>query len=908
MPHRPRPTPLRRRPTPALRRAWSRLAAAVAAAVLVAAGDAAAQQAPVVPAAPMTDEPLPAFVPGTAYDPGIPTLESVVGHGIRDEITSPAEMAVYFRSLAAAAPDRTRLVEYGETWEGRPLLALLVGSPANMARLDDVQAGLRRLADPRGLGEGEVDDLVADLPVLVSLVHGIHGNEISSAGAAMAMAYHLLAARDEPRAATILANAVVLIDPAQNPDGRARFVLGTRQGRGRWADPHPLSAEHDEPFPGGRTNHYLFDLNRDWFAQTQMESRARAALLLAWPSQVVVDVHEMGGNSTYYFPPNAVPGNPWTTDEQNAALRRAGAAMAANFDARGFRYFNRDTYDAFYPGYGVSWPMALGAIGMTFEQASARGMVLRRADGSLLTYGDGVLHHFTATFATTEWAATERERLLREFVEFRRSGAALGEGRAYVLHSAHDPAMARRLAETLVRNGIEVTRPAEALEVDGRTLDARSTFVVPLAQPSHRLIRNMLDRQTSMDTTFVEEQIRRRSLRLRDQIYDVTAWNLPMLWDVELLDGPAALAEGGARVTLEEAPSRPAVGEAGVVAWLMPWGGGTAALVADLLRDGATVRATGAELVLHGRTFPVGTAIVRPSENPGLAAALAGAAARHGVEVVPVASAYTDSGSSLGSNATRTLRLPRILLAWDRPGSTYSVGWARYVLEQRYGLPVTAVRGQSLGGVRLSDFDVVVLPSGNYGGVLGDAGVDRLRAWMAEGGTLVTMAESSRWAGRAGLLATTTELRGGAPESGGGEGGGGVSEQPIDPVASLAPAREAPEPVPGAILNVDLDTSHWLAAGTDGRVGALVEGSRVFTPLTLDEGVNVGRYAGVDELVASGIAWEESRPQLAHKAFLMHQPVGSGQLVAFAEDPNYRAYAEAAQLLLLNAVLLGPGR
>jgi hypothetical protein len=737
----------------------------------------------------MDDEPLPEFVPGTTYDPGIPTLESVVGHAIREEVTSPEEIVAYFRALAGAAPDRTRLVEYGESWEGRPLVALLVGSARTMSRLDEVQAGLQRLTGPASLDEDDVDAAIADLPVLVSLVHGIHGNEISSAGAAMAMAYHLLASVDEPRARTILDNALVLIDPAQNPDGRARFVLHTRQARGRWIDEDPLSAEHDEPFPGGRTNHYLFDLNRDWFAQTQPESRARVALLLEWPSQVVVDVHEMGGNSTYYFPPNAVPGNPWTTDAQNASLRRAGAAMAENFDARGFRYFNRDTYDAFYHGYGTSWPMALGGIGMTFEQASARGMAFRRDDGSLLTYGEGILQHFTATFATTEWAARDREQLLREFAAHHRSSVELGEGRSYVLHSAHDPSMARRMAETLVRNGIEVIRPARPLGLDDRLLDPEATFVVPLDQSSHRLIRNLLDPQTSMDTTFVEEQLRRRSLRLRDQIYDVTAWNLPMLWDVELLDAPGDVGEDGTPFTLGADGPAPALSATGVVAWLMPWGTGTAATVAELLRDGATVRATGAELTLNGRVFPVGTAIVRPSENPGIAATLAAAAHSQGTEVIAARSAYTDAGSSLGSNATRTLRLPRILLAWDRPGSTYSVGWARFVLEQRYGLPVTAMRAATIPRARLSDYDVIVLPSGNYGAEFGSGMVERLQRWMSEGGTLVTMAESSDWAGRVGLLATETELRGGALPSQGEGAGGGTPEQPIDPVASLAPDR-----------------------------------------------------------------------------------------------------------------------
>ena len=639
-----------------------------------------------------------------------------------------------------------------------------------------------------------------------------------------------------------------------------------------------------------------------------MESRARIALLLEWPSQVVVDVHEMGGNSTYYFPPNAVPGNPWTTDDQNASLRRAGAAMAANFDARGFRYFNRDTYDAFYPGYGTSWPMALGGIGMTFEQASARGMAYRRDDGSLLTYGEGILQHFTATFATTEWAATERERLLREFAEHQRSSAELGAGRSYVLHSSHDPAMARRMAETLVRNGIRVIRPGQPLGLDDRLLDPEATYVVPLDQSSHRLIRNLLDPQTSMDTTFVEEQLRRRSLRLRDQIYDVTAWNLPMLWDVELLDAPGDAGEGGIPVTLGDPDPAPALPSAGVVAWLMPWGAGTAGTVAELLREGATVRVTGAELTLDGRVYPVGTAIVRPSENPDVAGLLARAADRNGAEVVAARSAYTESGSSLGSNATRTLRLPRVLLAWDRPGIHLLRGLGPF--RPRATLRPSRDRdpgpdppsGPPLGLRRRSS-----CPRGT-------TGPSSARTWSIDcgvgwrkGGTLVTLAESSRWAGRVGLLRTETEFRDGAATAAG-EGGGGPGE-PIDPVASLAPAQEAPEPVPGAILNVELDVSHWLASGTDGEIGALVEGSRVFTPLTLDEGVNVGRYAGLDR-----VGRQRHRlgrvpaPRLAHKAYLMHQPVGSGQLVAFAEDPNYRAYAEASQLLFLNAVLLGPGR
>ncbi len=873
--------------------------------------------------------PWPKFVPGTTYDPSIPTLESVVGHAIRDEITSPEEINAYLRALAAAAADRTHLVEYARSWEGRPLMALMIGSPATIGRLDEVGAGLRRLADPRGLSDADAEALIADLPVAVALVHGVHGNEISSAGAAMAMAWHLLAARGNAEVDLMLRNSLIIIDPAQNPDGRARFVSGTRQARGLLPDADPTSAEHDEPWPGGRVNHYLFDLNRDWFAQTQPESRGRVRLLLEYPSQVVADIHEMGGNSTYYFPPNAVPGNAWTTAAQTATLNRLGAAMAGAFDDRGFLFFNRDTYDAFYPGYGTSWPMAQGAIGMTFEQASSRGLVLRRDDGSVLTYGEGILQHFTAARATTLLAAQERERMLREFLAFRREAVAMGEGRSYILHSEHDPAMAHRLATTLARNGIEVYLPAGPMQLDGRTIGDPSgsapsdTYIVPLDQPAHRLIRNLLDQQTDMDSDFVAEQIRRRSLRLNDQIYDVTAWSMPALWDVERIEaGSVELGsnftdrvrsiDSGQRDEITVSTGTTLNGDA-VVAWLMPWGTGTAAAVTKMLKAGMVVRTTGAPLTLDGREWPVGTAIVRRAENGNdafaLNATVTATALQHHTEAVPVTSSYSDSGSSFGSNATRRLHLPKVLLMWEA-GSTYSTGWARYVLEQRYGLPVTAVRGNALGRIQLNDYDVLVVPSGNYSGVISDGTLDDLRAWMADGGTVVTMAESSRWAARSGLLSTATELRGGAPEFGDGAGPArrATPEQPIDPVASLAPTQEGPEPVPGAILNVDLDLSHWLSAGTDGQIGALVEGSRVFTPMTLDQGTNVGRYAGLDDLIVSGIVWEEGRAQLAHKAFLMHQGFGAGQLISFAEDPNYRSYSEATQLLFLNAVLLGPGR
>ena len=849
------------------------------------------------------------LAPGTQYDPSIPTLEDVVGHDFREEITPPDQVVRYFEALADAARDRTQLIQYAESWEGRPLVILVIGSPERIAALDDVKAGLTRLAQPDGLSDADADALIADLPVVTALMHGVHGNEISSSGAAMAEAYHLLAAQGDPTVDMILNESLVLIDPVENPDGRARFVLQNTMARARWPNEATYSAEHDEPWPGGRVNHYLFDLNRDLFIQSQPETQGKVDVFLDFWPHIVVDLHEMGGNSTYFFPPTAPPANPWYGERQIALMDVFGRANARIFDQRGFAYFNRDVYDLFYPGYVDMWPMGHGALGMTYEQASARGQVVRRSDGDLLTYGDGVLHHFTAAITSAETSARNRERILTDYLAFRREGIDLGRAgpAEYVLHSAHDPGMARRLAFMLLENGIEVREADGPVTMEGRQLPQRGTFIVPMDQPAHRFVRNLLDPDVPMDEVFVQRQIDRRARRESDEIYDLTAWSQSLLWDVEVLVADDVTGAAGALVAETSVLTNTALPEAGV-GYLMPWGTNTASAVAEALRNGIRVRAAGAEFTLGGREYAVGTAIVRTAENGAdLQQRLGQIASAHGAEVIPIDDSYVEEGASLGSNSVRALRPPRVLLVYDSPGQTNSVGFARYVLEQRYAQPTVAVRASSLGRANLADYDVIVFPSGNYSNAVSSGMVGELRNWMSNGGTMITMAASTAWAIRAELLSTTAERRGGRAV-GDDPPSSETPDQPIEYLDEILPEDEGPESVPGAILRTLLDTEHWLASGTDGEIGVLVQGNRVFTPMTLDNGTNVGRYGDLDNLVLSGIVWDEARPQLANKAFLMYESYGSGQIVAFAEDPNYRAYTEATELLFMNAVLLGPGR
>ncbi len=862
-------------------------------------------------AAQTADEP---FWPGAQYDPKIPTLQQVVGHQPGAEITTPDQVGAYLRALTQAAPERTRLVEYARTWEGRPLWLLVVGSAERMARLDEVKADIKRLADPRGLPAAEADRLTATLPVVVWFVHGVHGNEISSADAALLEAYHLLAARGDAGVDLVRRDALVLIDPMQNPDGRARFIFQNLQGRAASPDPAPYNAEHDEPWPGGRSNHYLFDMNRDWFAQTQPETRGRIRIALEYFPQVNVDLHEQGGNNSYYFAPPADPINPHYTKAQLAGFELFGRANGARFDERGWPYYIREVYDGFYPGYGDSWPMMHGSIGMTYEQASARALSFARTDNTVMTYRDGVMHHFNAAITTAITAARNRERLVRDFLEFRRSAVTEGEKgavREYVLVPGHDPTRAAALARNLATQGIEVRRADEPLTIGTRKVPA-GAYLVSNAQPAARLVRNLLDLDTRQDAPFIARQEERRKRRQPDQIYDITAWSLPLMYDVDVVTSPAAVTVRATPVpaVYDAAPAARSVA-AGSVGYLVPWGVAAAALTTEAVAQGLRVHSVGGAFTLGGRAYPIGTAFVRAAGNPAdLQARLAALSTKHGAEVVPIDSTYVDSGTSLGSNDVGYVKAPRVLLAWDQPTSTLSAGWTRYVLERRYGQRTTTVRTSSLGRVNFADFDVVVLPSGNYADQIGSAVLGRLKDWIRLGGTLVTLAEATRWAATsaAGLLDTNALLKDGKPDippSGSNNAATGASAT-ADLDKAIQPDRERPDAQPGALLRATVDTDHWLSAGQDAETQVVIEGARVFAPLKLNSGRNVVYYAAKEHLVASGLIWPEGQDLLVRKAYLMHQPIGQGHVIAFAEDANYRAYTEATMLLFMNAVLLGP--
>ena len=435
-------------------------------------------------------------------DPAIPTLTDTVGHAPGTRITSPEAALTYIEALVEAAPDRARLVQYATSWEGRPLVYLVLTAPENMARIDAIKADLANVSAGRA-SDGNA------LPV-TWLAYGVHGNEVTSTDAAMMMAYHLLASDGDARVDQIMRESIVIIDPSQNPDGRARFVHNFRAALGMTPFADRQAAEHDEPWPSGRVNHYLFDLNRDWFTLSQPETRGKVAAIREWSPVVVKDIHEMSGDDSYFFSPAADPVNPNLTPEQIRLYELIGRNNAAWFDRIGEPYFTREVYDLFYPGYGDTWNAHHGAIGSTYEQGSPRGLVFERRDGTILTYADGVRNHFVASLSTAEAVANNADRFLSDYANYRASNAQGAAGRgAYVIDLSERRWNAEALGRRLAAQGINVLRRDGSATVCGKNYPD-GYLAVPRAQPAARLVGSLLGANTPLPRAFVIEQERRR--------------------------------------------------------------------------------------------------------------------------------------------------------------------------------------------------------------------------------------------------------------------------------------------------------------------------------------------------------------------------------------------------------------
>ncbi len=857
-----------------------------------------------------------AFISGVSYDPGIPTIESVLGKPSGERVTPSADVIRYFRELEKAAPGRIAVIPYAKSWQGRELVYVVIGSRENIAARASFSADMKALADPRKTPKAQADAIISRLPGSTWLAHGVHGDEISSSDAAMMTAYHLLAARNDPTVDAILSNELVFIDPVQNPDGRDRFVNFYYDTLGLQPSGSAISADRTQPWPGGRFNSYLFDMNRDWFALTQPETQARVAIFQEWFPLVFVDLHEMGADSSYYFSPEADPYNPDITQSQRAALEIIGRNNAKWFDEAGLPYFNREVFDDFYPGYGAGWPLFHGSIGTTYENAGAEGLLARRTDGHDLTYRETVRKHFLSSIATLETVSKNRERLLRDFYNYRAS--AIEEGRkgkvkSYVLPLQADQSTADKLARIIAAQGIEVKHATGQIRACRKTYPAGS-YTISLAQPAGRLAHTLLEPHVPLDETFMKEQERRRAKDLPPELYDVTAWSLPLQFNVTA-DGCADEPFGPSEAVTKDWKPAGQLANPNSPFFVAPWGSTAAVrLLAAALSENIPVTSADLAFTVSGRTFPAGSLVFRAAATPDLSAKLSRLAASTGAEITGVSDSWVTQGPSFGSDRVVTHRAPRIAIAWDRPTSPTAAGNTRFVIERQFGYPVTPIRTSSLSSSGLSQFDVLIMPDGgNYGGLLGESGAKALHDWMSRGGVLIAIDGAASFvadpkmklsalrrenAFREKSETTKPDEKATVP--------GTVLTDRKQLDAAETPAEESPDASPGVLVRATPDPDHWLAAGLKPSLNVMVTGSNIYAPITRDAGTNVVSFAEPKNLVASGYLWKETEKQLALKPFAVAEQEGSGWLITFTQDPAMRAYMDGLNVLLANAIFRGP--
>jgi hypothetical protein len=660
-------------------------------------------------------------------------------------------MLMRYLDRLAATSRRVKVDTVAHTFEGREVVMVIATSEANMGRIEQIRADNERLATLNG-SPAELDAIAARLPAIAWLGFTVHGDEASGVEAAIALLYQLAAGTDADTR-RVLDETVVLIDPLQNPDGHERHVQDVARMRTAFGVPtSPDARVHGANWPGPRTSHYYFDMNRDWYIQSHPETSGRVQSMLAWWPHVAVDLHEMGANSTYFFPPPMAPVNKNVHPSIIRWWDVYAAANSAAFDQHGWSYFRREGYDEFYPGYGSSWPLYAGAIGMTYEQASSEGGAIRREDGTIHTLRDATWGHYTTAWATVDATARNARQRVRDYLAYRRSAvtdAQRSAARAVVIERdayGRADSLARRLMDNGIRVGLARSVDVRGMSAypgnsPGGPSSVASAYVIDFAQPQGRLARAVLEPDAELDSAFIAEELERRRTGRSDRFYDATAWSLPYTYRVRAWMARGPVAAVGVDTSWRSTASPPDSARYGYAIE-----GGTEAgykLLAALLRDSVRIWYQPGAFRTGSSRVGRGSFVARVVGNgPRLHELVRRHAAAIGAPVVALAGAGVDEGFDLGSNLVFPMRQPKVAIIGGPGVSGGSAGYAWYALDQRLGYPSTMLDPTAISGAALDEYNVIVLPSvpgSFFERMLGESGRDRLTAWVRAGGVLITL-------------------------------------------------------------------------------------------------------------------------------------------------------------------------
>lgn len=725
-------------------------------AVLLTASFAAAQPAPRV----QYDA---EFFPNAQHDPAVPTPAKLIGedNGNGYHAATHAQIETCFR--AWANNPRVKFIEYAKSHEGRTLFYVVITSPANQQKLDAIKADIAKLADPRNVAAGEIDRIVNQTPAPAWFSYNIHGDETSGADAAIQFAYHLIAATDDATV-KLLDNHIICIDPCMNPDGRDRHLMQMRENRttGVSLDDQALLATGY--WPGGRMNHYLFDMNRDWIFATQPETRGRVREAGAWHPLLFVDAHEMGPQDTYLMSPPREAINPNYPKNRGAWNRLFQKDHAAAFDRNGWRHYAGEWNDNWYPGYSDAWASFRGAVGILYEQAHAGEDGIKLENGTTMPFRRAVHQQLTSSVANIETFAKNSRELMKQFAAERAENVS-SEGkfakRAWAIVPTANSARLNRLIETLNAHGVEVYRSENAAKFDGkdrlgvsfsgRELSA-GTLIVPNRQPEAPLTSALLE----FDTPFSEEILtaeRREILRTGgSKIYDTTAWNLGMFFDLEVLEISGEVSvDGLKRVGSSEfkdpAAKATSPGEPTVGFVIDGASDDSVILAAKLMERDVKVRSAQRDFQFDGKSFSRGSIVIVNDDNQNVSdftKAIKGISPT----AVGINSGLGERGEDptdpvdLGGEHFRLLQKPRIAVVGRDPFEAYSFGSTWHAIDHILGIRASYIDASNLTAADLRRYNVVVLPDSR--GMSSVASVrEDLKTWVSQGGTLIAFGDTA---------------------------------------------------------------------------------------------------------------------------------------------------------------------
>jgi hypothetical protein len=899
-------------------------AAIMAGAILAAAPAAVVAQAggavQVTAAAQAAVQPTAYFFPdGTRFDASIPSPEQFLGYAIGTHHTRHDRIIAYMQELARLS-DRATYREIGTTYEHRAMPVLTVTSPANHARIEEI-----RQQHVASTAPGSTP--AADRKIIVHLGYGVHGNETSSSEAALLTAYWLVAGQGA-ELEQFLRDGVYHIEPSLNPDGRDRHTHWANMHKAQPFVADPLDREHNEVWPGGRTNHYWYDLNRDWLPLENPESRARIDFHHAWLPNVVTDYHEMGTSSTYFFEPSKPYGswNPLIPERLYTEITDDFAVhWAAALDDIGALYFTKEVYDNSYPGYGSTYPNFLGGLGLVFEQASARGHIQESTRHGVLTFAYAIRNHVRTGIATVRAANQHRVKLLdyqRDFFASALREAERFPVKAYVFGDAHDAGRNRAFLDLLLRHRLDVYELPQTLRANGHVFEPGSAWVVPTAQPKFRMARSIFERTHEYaDSAF----------------YDASTWTVSLAYgmpDAELRSRVSL----GPRVTTVPEPRGIGAVPASGYAYLLDWSDYYAPralyhLLAHGVHAEVAFQPFTARTHTGERAYPRGSIsipVYAQSLEPARLHALVREAERAaGVPIQAATSGFSTSGIDLGSGSFRPLSAPRVLLLIGDGVSANEAGQIWHMMDTKFAIPMTKLDSNAYGRADLSRYDVIVLPSGSYGFISGDR-LEELKRWVRAGGTLVALRTATQWAAANGLAPNTSMAGSGAAGSSAGSSAGGAAAGGAAAAGAAAggaaagaagtgrgeaagvPARRdfadadavrGAQAIGGSIWLADLDITHPLGFGYHRRALPVWRDHSMFFAPSRNPYSTVARLTNEPHL--SGYISARNLDRLRGSPSVIADQLGRGSVVLLIDNPNFRGYWLGTNRLFLNAVFFG---